>query len=103
MQKFSALLLPANALGGHKGWRPQRRSTDSNPANATAGADRYGVAIAFCAANEHDVYGVTVIAKGWPSGGNTRRNVPVAWASRQRRGRPRTPDNRPTRVGALTS
>ncbi|WP_297109767.1 sarcosine oxidase subunit beta family protein [uncultured Devosia sp.] len=79
MTRFSFPNLLANALTGHKNWKPQW--PDAQPKAeydvVIVGAGGHGLGAAFYLAKEHGITNVAVIDKGWLGGGNTGRNTTI--------------------------
>ena len=79
MTRFSFPSLLANALTGHKNWKPQW--PDAQPKAEydiiIVGAGGHGLGAAYYLAKEHGLTNVAVIEKGWLGGGNTGRNTTI--------------------------
>jgi len=79
MQRFSALALLRNAIGGHEAWRPQWRTPEPREEYdvVIVGAGGHGLGTAYYLAKEHGIRNVAVIERGWLGGGNTGRNTTI--------------------------
>jgi sarcosine oxidase subunit beta len=79
MMRYSIFSLAAQALGGHKGWRPAWR--DAAPKAAydvvIVGGGGHGLATAYYLAKVHGITRVAVIERGWIGGGNAGRNTTI--------------------------
>ena len=77
--RFSILSLAANALTGHRNWRPTWR--DAAPRDGydvvIIGGGGHGLATAYYLAKVHGVTRVAVLEKGWIGGGNVGRNTTI--------------------------
>ncbi|AHJ64444.1 sarcosine oxidase subunit beta family protein [Granulibacter bethesdensis] len=79
MQKFSALSLIRNTLGGHRGWQRQWRDPEPKAAYDAViiGGGGHGLGAAYYLAKEHGLRNIAVLEKGWIGGGNTGRNTTI--------------------------
>ncbi len=79
MQRFSALALFREALGGHTGWQRQWRDAAPKPAYDALiiGGGGHGLGTAYYLAKEHGLKNIAVLEKGWIGGGNTGRNTTI--------------------------
>ncbi|APH58365.1 sarcosine oxidase subunit beta family protein [Granulibacter bethesdensis] len=79
MQKFSALSLIRNTLGGHRGWQRQWRDPEPKAAYDAViiGGGGHGLGAAYYLAKEHGLRNIAVMEKGWIGGGNTGRNTTI--------------------------
>ena len=79
MTRFSFPSLLANALSGHKNWKPQW--PDAQPKAEydviIVGAGGHGLGAAYYLAKEHGITNIAVIEKGWLGGGSTGRNTTI--------------------------
>lgn len=79
IMRYSILSLAANALRGHRGWKPTWN--DAVPAAGydvvIVGGGGHGLATAFYLAKVHGIRRVAVIEKGWIGGGNAGRNTTI--------------------------
>ncbi|MGF7150321.1 sarcosine oxidase subunit beta [Sphingomonas zeicaulis] len=77
--RYSVFSLLANALGGHRGWRPTWR--DAEPRDGydivIIGGGGHGLATAHYLAKVHGITRVAVVEKGWIGGGNAGRNTTI--------------------------
>ncbi|WP_294646181.1 sarcosine oxidase subunit beta family protein [uncultured Aureimonas sp.] len=79
MTRFSFPSLVANALSGHKNWKPQWPDAEPKAEYDViiVGAGGHGLGAAYYLAKEHGITNVAVIEKGWLGGGNTGRNTTI--------------------------
>src|SRR5215207_5706732 len=79
MTRFSFPSLLANALTGHKNWKPQWPDAEPKAEYDViiVGAGGHGLGAAHYLAKEHGITNVAVIEKGWLGGGNTGRNTTI--------------------------
>lgn len=79
MQRFSALSLFRQGLGGHKGWKPQWRNATPKPAYDAiiVGGGGHGLGAAYYLAKTFGMRNIAVVEKGWIGGGNTGRNTTI--------------------------
>ncbi|MBB3935306.1 sarcosine oxidase subunit beta family protein [Aureimonas phyllosphaerae] len=79
MTRFSFPSLVANALSGHKNWKPQWPDAEPKAEYDAiiVGAGGHGLGAAYYLAKEHGITNVAVIEKGWLGGGNTGRNTTI--------------------------
>ena len=79
MQRFSAISLIKQSLGGHKGWQKQWRSPEPKAEYDVViiGAGAHGLGAAYYLAKEHGIRNVAVLERGWLGGGNTGRNTTI--------------------------
>lgn len=79
MTRYSIFSLAANALSGHKQWRPTWR--DAAPREAydvvIVGGGGHGLATAYYLAKVHGITNVAVVERGWIGGGNAGRNTTI--------------------------
>ncbi len=77
--RYSAFSLFANALGGHKGWRPAWRDAAPKPAYdiVIVGGGGHGLATAYYLAKEFGLASIAVVEKGWIGSGNAGRNTTI--------------------------
>jgi len=77
--RYSLLSLAANALRGHREWKPTWN--DVAPAAGydvvIVGGGGHGLATAYYLAKVHGIRRVAVIEKGWIGGGNAGRNTTI--------------------------
>jgi heterotetrameric sarcosine oxidase beta subunit len=77
--RYSGLKVIAEALTGHRGWKPVWRDPDPKPAYdiVVIGGGGHGLATAYYLAKEFGNANVAVIEKGWIGGGNVGRNTTI--------------------------
>ena len=77
--RYSIFSLAANALTGHRGWKPTWR--DAAPKDAydvvIIGGGGHGLATAYYLAKNFGVTNVAVVEKGWIGSGNAGRNTTI--------------------------
>lgn len=77
--RYSLLSLAANALTGHRMWKPAWR--DAAPRAAydaiIIGGGGHGLATAYYLAKNHGLTNVAVVEKGWIGSGNAGRNTTI--------------------------
>ncbi len=76
---YNIFSLAANALTGHRSWKPVWR--DASPKSAydvvIIGGGGHGLATAYYLAKNHGITNVAVIEKGWIGSGNAGRNTTI--------------------------
>lgn len=77
--RYSALRILAEALTGHRGWKPAWREPQPRPSYDVViiGGGGHGLATAYYLAKEFGEANVAVIEKGWIGGGNVGRNTTI--------------------------
>ena len=77
--RYSAFALLANALAGHRRWRPAWRDADPRPRYDAiiVGGGGHGLATAYYLAKEHGLANVAVLEKSWIGAGNAGRNTTI--------------------------
>src|SRR5271169_4379447 len=77
--RYSGFAILANALAGHRRWRPAWRDADPRPRYdaVIVGGGGHGLATAYYLAKEHGLSNVAVLEKGYLGGGNTGRNTTI--------------------------
>ncbi|MCP5157180.1 MAG: sarcosine oxidase subunit beta family protein [Ectothiorhodospiraceae bacterium] len=77
--RYSFLALAANALRGHRRWRPAWRSPQPQRGYEVVivGGGGHALATAYYLAKLHGVTDVAVLERGWIGGGNTGRNTTI--------------------------
>jgi len=77
--RYSIFSLAANALTGHKNWKPAWRDASPKPNYDVIiiGGGGHGLATAHYLAKEHGITNVAVLEKGWIGGGNVGRNTTI--------------------------
>jgi methylglutamate dehydrogenase subunit A len=77
--RYSAFNLVAQALRGHRHWRPAWRDAAPKPRYDTVivGGGGHGLATAYYLAKEHGLANIAVIEKGWIGSGNAGRNTTI--------------------------
>lgn len=80
MQRYNALSLLRNAIGGHRSWGPLWRSPKPKKTYdvIVIGGGGHGLATAYFLAKQHGIRNVAVLEKGWLGGGNSGRNTQVS-------------------------
>ncbi|MGE4372971.1 MAG: sarcosine oxidase subunit beta family protein [Xanthobacter sp.] len=77
--RYNFLSLAANALSGHRSWKPAWR--DAAPKTVydvvIIGGGGHGLATAYYLAKNHGITNVAVIEKGWIGSGNAGRNTTI--------------------------
>src|SRR5579862_8790425 len=79
MKSFSGLSLLIAGLSGQRGWKPQWRQAQPQPAYDALiiGGGGHGLGAAYYLASEHRLSNIAVLEKGWIGGGNTGRNTTI--------------------------
>jgi sarcosine oxidase subunit beta len=79
MARYSIFGLTANALSGHRRWRPTWRDAAPRPAYdlVIVGGGGHGLATAYYLAKAHGIRNVAVVERGWIGGGNAGRNTTI--------------------------
>jgi sarcosine oxidase subunit beta len=79
MQRFSGLSLLRRGLTGQRGWQPQWRHAEPQPAYDAliVGGGGHGLGTAYYLAREHGLSHIAVLEKGWIGSGNTGRNTTI--------------------------
>ena len=77
--RYSGFKVIAEALSGHKGWRPAWRTPDPQPQYdyIIVGGGGHGLATAYYLAKEFKQARIAVLEKGWIGGGNVGRNTTI--------------------------
>src|ERR1700748_1686781 len=77
--RYSAFTLAAQALDGHRGWRPAWRDATPKPVYDTVivGGCGHGLATAYYLAKEHGITDIAVVEKSWIGSGNAGRNTTI--------------------------
>ena len=77
--RYSGLRVIAEALTGHKGWKPAWRDAAPKPAYdyIIVGGGGHGLATAYYLAKEFGQARIAVLEKGWIGGGNVGRNTTI--------------------------
>ncbi len=77
--RYSGFRVIAEALTGHKGWRPAWRNPDPQPSYdyIIVGGGGHGLATAYYLAKEFKQARIAVLEKGWIGGGNVGRNTTI--------------------------
>jgi sarcosine oxidase subunit beta len=79
-QRYSIFSLVANALSGHRDWRPAWRELEQPKERYEAvviGGGGHGLATAYYLAKEHGLTDVAVLEKSWIGSGNAGRNTTI--------------------------
>ncbi|MEK0081817.1 sarcosine oxidase subunit beta family protein [Benzoatithermus flavus] len=79
-QRYSIFSLVANALSGHRDWRPAWRDIDRPKERyeiVIVGGGGHGLATAYYLAKEHGLTDVAVLEKSWIGSGNAGRNTTI--------------------------
>jgi heterotetrameric sarcosine oxidase beta subunit len=77
--RYSIFSLLANAVSGHRNWRPTWRDAAPKPAYDVIiiGGGGHGLATAHYLAKLHGITNVAVLEKGWIGSGNVGRNTTI--------------------------
>ena len=77
--RYSIFSLAANALTGHRGWKPAWRDAAPRPDYdaVIVGGGAHGLAAAYYLAKTYGVRRVAVLERGWIGGGNAGRNTTI--------------------------
>ncbi len=77
--RYSIFSLAANALTGHRGWKPAWRDAAPRPDYdaVMVGGGGHGLAAAYYLAKTYGVRRVAVLERGWIGGGNAGRNTTI--------------------------
>ncbi len=77
--RYSAFSLLANALTGHRNWRPAWRKPHPKPFYSVVivGGGGHGLAAAYHLAKDYGIRDIAVVEKGWIGSGNAGRNTTI--------------------------
>ena len=78
--RYSGFRVIAEALTGHKGWKPMWRNPDPQPSYdyVIVGGGGHGLATAYYLAKEFKQARIAVLEKGWLGGGKVGRNTTIS-------------------------